>query len=122
LTSGGEAADAAIKIARKWGYAVKGIKDGDCHILTAASCYHGVTLSTVSLASKKSTRKSESSVLSRPIANLKVFGPFIPQVGPTSPSGQVVRFGEIEDLKAALRTDGGRIAAYMIEPIQGAAG
>lgn len=54
LTSGGEAADAAVKIARKWGYMVKKIPEGKCHILTAAACYHGVTISTVSLASKKS--------------------------------------------------------------------
>lgn len=53
---------------------------------------------------------------------LIVFGPFVPQVGSTSPSGQVVRYGEIEDLKAAFEADGERIAAFMIEPIQGAAG
>lgn len=57
LTSGGEAADAAVKIARKWGYLTKKIPDEKCHILTAASCYHGVTISTVSLASKKSNCK-----------------------------------------------------------------
>jgi ornithine--oxo-acid transaminase len=53
LTSGAEAVDAAVKIARKWGYVLKKIPAGQCHILTAALCYHGVTLSTVSLASKK---------------------------------------------------------------------
>ncbi len=58
LTSGGEAADAAVKIARKWGYMSKKIPDGKCHILTAAACYHGVTISTVSLASKKSNCRS----------------------------------------------------------------
>jgi len=33
-----------------------------------------------------------------------------------------VRFGEIEDLEEALRKDGETIAAFIIEPIQGAAG
>jgi len=51
-----------------------------------------------------------------------LYGPFVPQVGSTSPSGKVVRFGEIEDLREALEADGERIAAFMIEPIQGAAG
>lgn len=57
LTSGGEAADPAVKIARKWGYMTKRIPDGECHILTAAACYHGVTISTTSLASKKNHRE-----------------------------------------------------------------
>ncbi|CZR64870.1 related to CAR2-ornithine aminotransferase [Phialocephala subalpina] len=106
MTSGAEAADAAVKIARKWGYMVKKIPDGKCHILTAAACYHGVTISTVSLASKKS----------------HLFGPFVPSVGSTSPSGKVVAFGVIDDLKEALEIDGDNIAAFMIEPIQGSAG
>jgi len=38
MTSGAEAADAAVKIARKWGYLSKGITEGQCHILTAAAC------------------------------------------------------------------------------------
>lgn len=53
MTSGAEAADAAAKIARKWGYVKKGIAEDQCHILTATSCYHGITISTVSMASKK---------------------------------------------------------------------
>jgi ornithine--oxo-acid transaminase len=54
MTSGAEAADSAVKIARKWGYITKKIPDGECHILTASKNYHGATLSTQSLASKKS--------------------------------------------------------------------
>lgn len=57
LTSGGEAADAAMKIARKWGYLVKGIPPGRCHILSTTGCYHGVGASTLSLFSKRSSRK-----------------------------------------------------------------
>lgn len=51
-----------------------------------------------------------------------MFGPFVPSVGSTSPSGKVVAFGEIEDLREALEIDGDKIAAFMIEPIQGSAG
>jgi len=57
MTSGAEAADAAAKIARKWGYLRKGIAENQGHILTATACYHGVTISTVSMASKKSHRE-----------------------------------------------------------------
>jgi acetylornithine/succinyldiaminopimelate/putrescine aminotransferase len=57
MTSGAEAADSAVKIARKWGYMTKKIPEGECHILTASKNYHGATLSTQSLASKKSNGK-----------------------------------------------------------------
>ena len=43
-------------------------------------------------------------------------------MGSTSPSGKVVAFGVIEDLREALEVDGEKIAAFMIEPIQGSAG
>jgi adenosylmethionine-8-amino-7-oxononanoate aminotransferase len=43
-------------------------------------------------------------------------------VGSTSPSGRVIAFGVIEDLRKALEADGDKIAAFMIEPIQGSAG
>ncbi|KAL1873949.1 ornithine aminotransferase [Diaporthe australafricana] len=78
LTSGGEAADAAVKIARKWGYLRKQIPE--------------------------------------------VYGPFMPKVGPISPAGRPIRFGEIDDVREAFEADGERIAAFMVEPIQGSAG
>ncbi|KAI1628896.1 pyridoxal phosphate-dependent transferase [Exophiala viscosa] len=106
MTSGAEAVDAAVKIARKWAFFVKGIRDGSAHILTAAACYHGVTLSTVSLASKKADH----------------FSNYLPNVGSTAPSGTAVRFGVIDDLRKAFTEDGPKIAAFMIEPIQGSAG
>lgn len=60
LTSGAEATDAAVKIARKWGYLQKKIPEGEAWVLTAGRCYHGVTLSTVAMRSEhqKSHRKS----------------------------------------------------------------
>ncbi|KAK6376410.1 ornithine aminotransferase [Exophiala oligosperma] len=106
MTSGSEAVDAAVKIARKRAYVVKGIRDGSCHILTATACYHGVSLSTTSLANK------------RPIH----FSQYLPNVGSTAPSGTLVRYGEIDDLRKAVSEDGANIGAFMIEPIQGSAG
>ncbi|KAL2272697.1 hypothetical protein FJTKL_06210 [Diaporthe vaccinii] len=108
LTSGAEAADAAVKIARKWGYLQKRIPEGDAWVLTAGRCYHGVTLSTVPMRS--GPQKSP------------LFGPFMPKVGPISPAGREIRFGGIDDVRDAFETDGERIAAFMVEPIQGSAG
>jgi len=53
MTSGGEAVDAAVKIARKWAALKKGVEAGKTHVLTAAACYHGVTLSTASMTSRR---------------------------------------------------------------------
>ncbi|KAI8721523.1 Ornithine aminotransferase [Fusarium sp. LHS14.1] len=55
LISGGEAVNAAMKMARKWGYIVKGIPMGKCCILSASRCYHGVGISNLSLFSFKSS-------------------------------------------------------------------
>jgi ornithine--oxo-acid transaminase len=44
MSSGSEAVDLAIKIARKWGYNVKGIKADQAKILTVTGNYHGKIL------------------------------------------------------------------------------
>lgn len=43
-------------------------------------------------------------------------------MGPVSPSGHTIRYGMIEDVREALAADGHRIAAILLEPIQGSAG
>ncbi|KAG0688059.1 hypothetical protein C6P40_001457 [Pichia californica] len=106
MCSGADATDTATKIARKWGYTKKGIKDGESFILTTSACYHGLTISTHSFAS---TRRD-------------VFGPYVPNVGSTSPSGVFVEYGNIESLQKAIEADHERISAFMVEPIQGSAG
>jgi hypothetical protein len=55
------------------------------------------------------------------LADKMAFGPFVRNVGSTSPSGKVFASGVVEDLMEALEVDGHNIAAFMIEPIQGSA-
>jgi ornithine--oxo-acid transaminase len=43
MTSGSEAADAACKIARKWGTKVKGINPDEVLVLGVSENYHGLT-------------------------------------------------------------------------------
>ena len=54
------------------------------------------------------------------------FGPFLNGVGPsfTDKDGQkrVIRYGNVDDLKAALELYGDKVAAFLVEPIQGEAG
>lgn len=57
MLSGGEAVDAAIKIARKWAYVNKGVATDDAWVLTTDRCYHGITLSTMALSNVKASRK-----------------------------------------------------------------
>ena len=49
------------------------------------------------------------------------YGPFLPGVGPTI-HGRQVRFNNLEDLEYAFNAEGDRIAAVMIECVQGYAG
>lgn len=53
MLSGGEAVDAAIKIARKWAYVRKGVPRGKAWVLTTDRCYHGITLTTMALSNVK---------------------------------------------------------------------
>jgi ornithine--oxo-acid transaminase len=107
MCSGSEAVDSAVKIARKWAYVKKGIPTDEAWILTTDRCYHGVTLATMPL----------SNVIAQD------YGQHVPKVGPFAPtSGELIEYGAIDVLSKTFEEDGHRIAAFMVEPIQGAAG
>lgn len=106
MLSGADATDTATKIARKWGYLKKGIKEDNAFVLTASSCYHGLTISTHSFSSAKEN----------------VFGPFVSKVGSTAPCGENVVYGDLKSLEKVLEANHATIAAFMVEPIQGSAG
>lgn len=55
--SGVEACEAAIKLARKWGYTVKGVKPNSANIIIANGCYLGRSI-TATGASSDPTRYS----------------------------------------------------------------
>jgi ornithine--oxo-acid transaminase len=53
------------------------------------------------------------------------FGPYLEGVGPTYMDGkkqQMIRYGVVDDLERALELYGDRVAAFLVEPIQGEAG
>lgn len=55
----------------------------------------------------------------------KGFGPYLEGVGPTFVDGtetRTIRYGVYEDLERAMELYGDRIAAFLVEPIQGEAG
>src|SRR5260370_37882446 len=47
MNSGAEAVESAIKVARKWGYEVKGVPDEAAEIIVCADNFHGRTLAIV---------------------------------------------------------------------------
>ena len=47
MNSGAEAVETAIKVARKWGYEVKGVPEGQAEIIVAADNFHGRTVAIV---------------------------------------------------------------------------
>jgi ornithine--oxo-acid transaminase len=109
MNTGAEAVETGIKIARKWGYKVKGIPQNEAIVLGVADNFHGRTFSAVSLSTDTECREN--------------YGPYLPGIGPLSPAtGKPLRFNHAEDLEEALKSHGDKIAAFLVEPIQGEAG
>jgi ornithine--oxo-acid transaminase len=98
MNSGAEAVETAVKVARKWGYKVKGVPDGQATIVVAENNFHGRTTTIVSFSTDPEARAD---------------------YGPYTPGFRVVPYGDVEALKAAVDDT---TVAVLIEPIQGEAG
>lgn len=99
--TGAEAVETAIKLARKWGYAKKGIPNGRAVIVAFDGNFHGRTTTIVSFSSER-----------------KYCEPFAPH----TPGFAVFPFGETHALEWYLAKNGGNVAAILFEPIQGEGG
>jgi ornithine--oxo-acid transaminase len=99
MNTGVEAVETALKLARRWGYEVKGIEDGKAKIITCESNFHGRTLNVVSFSTDNSAKRG--------------FGPFMP--GYTT-----IPYNDLAALEQALQDK--NVAAFLVEPIQGEAG
>ncbi|MGO1544407.1 MAG: ornithine--oxo-acid transaminase [Gulosibacter sp.] len=95
MNTGAEANETALKVARKWGYRVKGVPEGRAKIIGAEGNFHGRTTTMISLSDD-------------PVARAD-YGPF-------TPGFELVPFNDIEALKAAIDAD---TVAVFLEPIQG---
>src|SRR3569833_3321758 len=56
MNSGAEAVESAIKVARKWGYEVKGVPQGQAEIIVAADNFHGRTVAIVGFSTAPQSR------------------------------------------------------------------
>ncbi|MGC9335001.1 MAG: ornithine--oxo-acid transaminase [Anaerolineae bacterium] len=98
MNSGAEAVETAIKVARRWGYEVKGVRDEQAHIIACYGNFHGRTITIVSFSSEEQYREG--------------FGPF-------TPGFELIPYGDAAALQAAIKPN---TVAFLVEPIQGESG
>ncbi|HKJ11329.1 MAG TPA: ornithine--oxo-acid transaminase [Ornithinimicrobium sp.] len=98
MNTGAEAVETALKIARKWGYMVKGVAAGQAKIIVMAGNFHGRTTTIVSFSDDDEARE---------------------HYGPYTPGFQTVPYGDLAAVEAAVDDD---TVAVLVEPIQGEQG
>jgi ornithine--oxo-acid transaminase len=98
MNTGAEAVETAIKMARKWGYEIKGVPADRANVIAFEGNFHGRTTTIVSFSDDENARQG--------------FGPF-------TPGFVKVPFGDPAALAAAIDDD---TVAVLLEPIQGEAG
>jgi ornithine--oxo-acid transaminase len=98
VNTGAEAVETAIKVARRWGYQVKGVRPGSATIVVFDGNFHGRTTTIVGFSSDLEARRG--------------FGPF-------GPGFRRVPFGDLTGAAAAIDDT---TVAVLVEPIQGEAG
>ncbi len=98
MNSGAEAVESALKVARKWGYQVKGVAENQANIVVCGDNFHGRTLAIVGFSTDPVSRRD--------------FGPF-------APGFTIVPYGDAAAIEAAITPN---TVAVLLEPIQGEAG
>jgi ornithine--oxo-acid transaminase len=96
--TGVEAVESALKLARKWGYEVKGVPENLANIIVMEGNFHGRTISVISFSNDSDATDS--------------YGPFTPGFIP-------VPYGDLAAIKAAMDEN---TVAILVEPVQGEAG
>lgn len=91
--SGAEAVEAALKLVR--------MRTGRPLVLSAERSFHGKTLGALAATGQRQ---------------------YAEDCGPEPPGFERVPFGDLDALAARLHADGERVAAFLVEPIQGEAG
>ncbi len=98
MNTGAEAVESGIKVARAWGYRVKGVPAGQAKIIVADGNFHGRTTTIISFSNDPDARAD--------------FGPF-------TPGFVSVPYGDSAAIEAAIDDN---TVAVLLEPIQGEAG
>lgn len=99
MNTGVEGGETAIKLARRWAYAKKGVEENHARVVFAEGNFWGRTLAAISSSTDPSSYKG--------------FGPYMPGF-------DLVPYNDLIALEKALQNP--QVAAFMVEPIQGEAG
>jgi ornithine--oxo-acid transaminase len=99
MNTGVEGGETAVKLARRWAYDVKGVKENQAKIVFANGNFWGRTLAAISASNDPSSYKG--------------FGPYMPGY-------ELVDYNDLKALESAIKDP--NTAAFMVEPIQGEAG
>ena len=100
MNTGAEAVETALKLARKWGYEVKGIPENKVQIVVCENNFHGRTTTIISFSNDPVAKKN--------------FGPYT--------DGFIkIEYDNLQALQEVLEANQD-IAAFLVEPIQGEAG
>ncbi|MFY7879263.1 MAG: ornithine--oxo-acid transaminase [Lacibacter sp.] len=99
MNTGVEAVETGIKLARRWGYEVKGVEANKAQIIVCSENFHGRTSAVISFSTDPSSYKD--------------FGPYMPGF-------TVIPYNDLNALKEALKDN--NVVAFLVEPIQGEAG
>ncbi|HEX2414835.1 MAG TPA: ornithine--oxo-acid transaminase [Thermoleophilaceae bacterium] len=99
MNTGAEAVETAIKLARRWGYMVKGVPRDEARIVVCANNFHGRTTTIVSFSDDPLARDG---------------------FGPATPGFVHVPYGDANALRSAVADT--RVVAFLVEPVQGEAG
>ena len=101
MNSGAEAVETALKLARRWGYVVKGIPENEALIIVCEGNFHGRTITIVTMSNDPDSYYN--------------YGPFTP--------GFIrIPYDDTEALRKVLEEKGDKVCAMVVEPIQGEAG
>jgi ornithine--oxo-acid transaminase len=99
MNTGVEGGETAIKLARRWAYDIKGVKENQAKIVFANGNFWGRTLAAISSSNDPSSYKG--------------FGPYMTGY-------ELVNYNDLQALENAIKDP--NTAAFMVEPIQGEAG
>jgi len=99
MNTGVEGGETAVKLARKWGYTIKGIPSNQAKVIFASGNFWGRTIAAISTSQDADSYSD--------------FGPFVPGF-------EIVEYNNIEALEKSFQDS--NVAAFMVEPIQGEAG
>jgi ornithine--oxo-acid transaminase len=99
MNTGAEAVETAIKLARKWAYEVKGIKENRGNIIVCEGNFHGRTTTIISFSSDPESKD---------------------KFGPHTPGFISIPYNDIEAATNALSAP--NTIGILVEPIQGEAG